>query len=191
MPGAPDALEEGCDRARRPELADEVDLADVDAELERSGRHQRLELAVLEPLLGIEALLFGEAAVVRGHLIGADALGQLARHPLGESAGVDEEQRGAVRRNQLGQALIHLLPDLGRHHGLERRVREFEGEVAGTAVAGRPTRSSRSPQSAASRSSESARWVPRLFAASAWISSTITVRVVASIARPDSEPSRM
>ena len=30
----------------------------------------------------------------------------------------------------------------------------------------------------ASRSSDSARWLPRLFAASAWISSTITVRVV-------------
>src|SRR5262249_5763940 len=170
-----------------------------------------------------EALLFGEAAVVRGHLIGADALGQLARHPLGQSAGVDEDQRGAVRRDQLGQALIDLLPDLGRHHGLERRVRKFEGEIAGTAAAGvgecatggrgrwrarapprtrgaaligfwvaeRPTRSSRSPQSAASRSSESDKWVPRLLAASAWISSTITVRAVASIERPDSEPSRM
>jgi len=136
MAGPPDALEEGRDRARRAELADEVDLADVDAQLERSRRHQRLELAVLEPLLGVEALLFGEAAMVRGHLIGTDALGQLARHPLGQSAGVDEDQRGAVRRDQLGQALIHLLPDLGRHHRLERRVRKFEGEVAGTAVAG-------------------------------------------------------
>src|SRR5262249_51097754 len=163
---------------------------------------------------------FGEAAVVRGHLVGADALGQLARHPLGQSAGVDEDQRGAVRRDQLGQALIDLLPDLGRHHGLERRGRKFEGEIAGTAeaavagwakggggvsrrveagagawvgpaptrkratasigfwVAERPTRSSRSPQSAASRSSESDKWVPRLLAASAWISSTITVRAV-------------
>src|SRR5256885_9089121 len=136
MPGPSDALEEGCDRARRPELADEVNLADVDAELERSGGHQRLEFAVLEPLLGIEALLFGEAAVVRGHVIGADALGQLARHPLRQPAGVDEDKRGAMRLDQLGQALVDLLPDLGRHYGLERRLRKFEGEIAPTAVAG-------------------------------------------------------
>ena len=39
------------------------------------------------------------------------------------------------------------------------------------------------------RSSESIRWLPRLFGTSAWISSTITVRTLASIARPDAEPS--
>ena len=61
----------------------------------------------------------------------------------------------------------------------------------GFCVAESPMRSSGSPQSAASRSSESARWLPRLFGAIAWISSTITVRVVASMSRPDSEPSRM
>ncbi len=43
--------------------------------------------------------------------------------------------------------------------------------------------------SAARRSSDSARWLPRLLPASAWISSTMTVRVVDSILRPDSEPS--
>ncbi|HEX3407427.1 MAG TPA: hypothetical protein VHS81_09335, partial [Caulobacteraceae bacterium] len=41
-----------------------------------------------------------------------------------------------MRLDQLGQALVDLLPDLGRHHGLERRLRKFEGEVAPTAVAG-------------------------------------------------------
>ena len=47
----------------------------------------------------------------------------------------------------------------------------------GFCVAERPIRSSRSPHSAASRSSDSARCAPRLFGATAWISSTITVRV--------------
>ena len=69
MPRAPDPLQEARDRARRAELADQVDLADVDAELERGGRHQRLQRAALEPLLGVEPLLLGEAAVVRGHLV--------------------------------------------------------------------------------------------------------------------------
>ena len=58
-------------------------------------------------------------------------------------------------------------------------------------VADRPTRVSRRPASASSRSSVSARCTPRLLPAMAWISSTITVRVVASICRPDSEPMRM
>jgi hypothetical protein len=52
-------------------------------------------------------------------------------------------------------------------------------------------RSRRSPQSAFNLSSDKARWLPRLLGATAWISSTITVRVVASILRPDSDPRRM
>ena len=40
--GAADALEQLRDRPRRAEVADEVDVADVDAELERRGRdHHR------------------------------------------------------------------------------------------------------------------------------------------------------
>ena len=39
------------------------------------------------------------------------------------------------------------------------------------------------------RSSDSIRWLPRLFGTSAWISSTITVRTPASIARPEADPS--
>ena len=66
MARAADALQEAGDRARRAELADEVDVADVDAELERCRGHQRLQLAVLQPLLGVEPLLLGEAAVMRG-----------------------------------------------------------------------------------------------------------------------------
>src|SRR5438045_8087660 len=56
-------------------------------------------------------------------------------------------------------------------------------------VADKPMRTSGRPARLSSRASESARWLPRLFDASAWISSTMTVRVVASIVRPDSEPS--
>ena len=59
----------------------------------------------------------------------------------------------------------------------------------GFCVADKPTRTGGVGVSAARRSSDSARWLPRLFGASAWISSTITVRVVDSILRPDSEPS--
>ena len=64
--GAADALQEGGDRARRAELADEVDVADVDAELERSRGHQRLQLAGLSRCSASSRCSLREAAVVRG-----------------------------------------------------------------------------------------------------------------------------
>ena len=84
--------------------------------------------------------------------------------------------------------IVH--PALGAPSG-PAPTRKRAASSIGFWVADRPIRSRPSPHSAARRSSDSARWVPRLFGASAWISSTITVRVVASIPRPDSEPSRM
>ena len=96
MPRAPDALQEAGDRARRAELAHQIDIADVDAELERSGRDQRFQRSGFQPLLGVEALLFGEAAMMRGHPLGAEPFGELARYPLGETAGIDEDQGRAM-----------------------------------------------------------------------------------------------
>ena len=43
--GSADPLQKGGDRARRAELAHQLDLADVDAELERRGRDQRAQRA--------------------------------------------------------------------------------------------------------------------------------------------------
>ena len=57
----------------------------------------------------------------------------------------------------------------------------------GFCVADRPTRCRRRPASASRRSSDSARWLPRLSRATAWISSTITVRTLRSISRARSE----
>ena len=75
------------DRARRAELADEVDIADVDAELERGGRDQRLQRAGFEPLLGVEAQFLGETAVMRGDMIGAETLGQDGASPARRAGG--------------------------------------------------------------------------------------------------------
>jgi hypothetical protein len=60
----------------------------------------------------------------------------------------------------------------------------------GFCVADRPMRTIGRSTIDCSRSSDSARWLPRLLAATAWISSTITVRTFASIVRPETEPSR-
>ena len=61
----------------------------------------------------------------------------------------------------------------------------------GFCVADRPTRVNCPPVRCCNRSRESARCAPRLFGAMAWISSTMTVRVLASILRPDTLVSRM
>jgi hypothetical protein len=64
VPGAADALEERRDAVRRPDLADQIDVADVDAELERRGRDERLQLAALQRSSASRRVL-RQAAVVR------------------------------------------------------------------------------------------------------------------------------
>src|SRR5206468_9538937 len=91
--GAADTLQEGVDRARRAKLAHQVDVADVDAEFEGTGGHQRFEFALLEPLLRVQAMLARETAMVRGDVLLAEPLGEVARNPFRNAALVDENQR--------------------------------------------------------------------------------------------------
>ena len=135
VPGAPDALQEGGDAARRADLADEIDRADVDTQFERGRRHQRAQLAVLEPLLQPQPPLLGEAAVVAGDVLLADALRELVRDALREPPRVHEDERRAVLRDQLGDALVDLAPLLGRGDRLEVSRRQLDGEVEVALVA--------------------------------------------------------
>ena len=224
MARAPRALQERRDGARRAQLADELDIADVDAKLKRRGRDQHLELAILEALLGFMTQLLRHAAVMRHHVLDADELGQVARGALGHAAGVDEDERGTVLVARARQAARRPAPTpraTSRLRAVRRALRapgrapehdpSRRSRIAGSSSPGllcaacRPGSArfrrsvSGSPKArcaavrvrsrAASRSSDSARWLPRLLPARAWISSTITVRVVASILRPDSDPS--
>ncbi len=88
------------------DLADQLDVADIDAQLQRGGGHQHLQFAALEALLGVEAQLLGQAAVVRGHRLLAEPVGEMARDPLGHAPRVDEHQGGAVRAGQFGEAVV-------------------------------------------------------------------------------------
>src|SRR5262245_46397869 len=67
VPRTSDALEQRGNAVRRPDLADQVNVPDVDPELQRRRGHERLESAGLEAVLGIETPLLRQAAVVRGH----------------------------------------------------------------------------------------------------------------------------
>ena len=60
MTRATDALQESGDRPRRTQLADEIDVTNVDAEFERRGCDQAFELAGLEALLRIQPVLLRE-----------------------------------------------------------------------------------------------------------------------------------
>ena len=179
---------------------------------------------LLRALLGVQARLLGHAAVVRGDVLLADALGQVPRQALGLAARVDEHQRRAVLAHELRQAVVDLRPHLARHHRLQRRGRDLQLQVARAhvtdihdgavrrAIGAQVARADEEarhivdgflgggqPDAAQAAAGEglqalervSARCAPRLLPATAWISSTITVRVVASICRPDCEPMRM
>ena len=97
------ALQERGDAARRTDLAHEIHVADIDAQLQRRGRHQHLQLAGLELLLGIQPQLLGQRAVVRGDVFLAQQLAEVARGALGHAPGVDEHQRGRVLVDELGE----------------------------------------------------------------------------------------
>ena len=96
---------------RGAELHDQVDRTDVDPELERSGRDDGAQLAVLELVLGIEPQLFGQAAVMRHHDAFAQPLLQREGDALAHPARADEHERRPMCADQLGQPVV----DLARH----------------------------------------------------------------------------
>ncbi len=106
MIGAAGALQEGGDGARRAELAHQLDIADVDAELQRRGCHQRTQSSALQSLLGIQTLLLGQTAVVRCNVLLADSLAQMACDTLDHAARVGEDECRAVLVDQLRQLIV-------------------------------------------------------------------------------------
>ena len=114
-----DPLQERGNAPRRAELSDEINVANVDTQLQRCGRDQGLELPGLEPLFGAEAGLLGEATVMGGDRLLAQALRQVSGNALRKTARVHEYERGLVRLDQLGEPIIDLAPHLARHDGLE------------------------------------------------------------------------
>ena len=109
--GAADALQAAGDRRRRLDLDDEIDRAHVDAELERRGGDERRQTAGLEQILDLDALRPGDRAVMRTDQRFAGELVQRAGQPFGETPAVDEDERRAVRANQLEEARVDRRPD--------------------------------------------------------------------------------
>ncbi|CAB5018790.1 unannotated protein [freshwater metagenome] len=119
--GASDALQTTRDRTRRFDLDDEIDQAHVDAELERTGGHDRLDLTRLELVLDDQATFARQRAVVRLDDLrqrpGFDTrplgreLVELRREPFGQAARVDEHDGGAVRLDEIEHHRVDRRPD--------------------------------------------------------------------------------
>lgn len=140
------ALQRARDRARAADLHDQVHLAHVDPQLHGGGRAQQAQLPLAQLLLGLQALLPGDAAVVRarkarpGELVYAvgQALGLLAAlykgqhraRALAELVGAPAEVRPnrALHKAQVRQGRgdqdVRLLAQGGRDDGARRGVRQ-------------------------------------------------------------------
>ncbi len=112
--GAADALQAARDRLRRLDLDHEIDGAHVDAELERRRRDEARDPARLEVFLDHRPLLARERAVVRARDLFLRGFVQAQREPLGEAAVVDEDDRRAVRLDELDERRVHRRPDRAR-----------------------------------------------------------------------------
>ncbi len=66
---------------------------------------------------------------MRGHRLTAETVAEMTRDPLGHPPRVDKNQRRPVRADERGQTIVVFLPDLVRHHCLERRSRHLYREV--------------------------------------------------------------
>src|ERR1700722_12229771 len=135
MAGAADALHGYGYGAGCADLADEVDVADVDAEFERCGGDEDFDFAVFEALLGVEAQDAGERAVVGGYVLGADAAGEFEGDLFDEAAGVDEDESGAVILCVGGEFVEDFVPYTGVGHGVEFVAGDFDGDVELAALA--------------------------------------------------------
>ena len=107
----------------------QVDAADVDAEFERGGGDEGLELTVFELLFHVQATFAREAAVVAGDAFLAEAVAQVVGDALGEGAGVDEDEGGVVLDDQVGESVVDVVPLLAGGDGFEVGGGRLDAEV--------------------------------------------------------------
>ena len=99
--GAADALQKPRSALRRADIDHEIDVAPVDAEIERGGGDHRAQPADRHRGLDLAALRDIERAVMQrdGEAVVVDAP-QLLEDAFGLAAGVDEDERGLVALDQ-------------------------------------------------------------------------------------------
>jgi hypothetical protein len=91
--------------------------------------------AVAEARFGVEAKDAREGAVVRGDVFRADAGGQFEGDLFDETAGVDEDEGGAVVLGVGGELVEDLFPHAGVGDGAEFVAGDLDGNVEFAALA--------------------------------------------------------
>src|SRR4029077_2705669 len=86
-------------------------------------------------VLGREAKLAREAAVMRGDGVFAKTLFEMVRDAFGKAARIDEHERRAVLANELGDAIVDFVPHFMRGDRTEFAGGNFNREVEDALVA--------------------------------------------------------
>ena len=127
VPGAADSLQQAGNGAGSSDMADEVDVADVDAQFQRGRGHNHRDGAGLQLPFRRQAALLGQTAVVGGDLIFPQALTQLVRDSFRQAAGVDKDQGRPMSSSFGGNTLIDGFPKLQSRNGTKLQVGNGNG----------------------------------------------------------------
>ena len=120
--GAADALEQARGALRRAHIDDEIDVAPVDAEIERGGRDHRTQPARRHRVLDLAALAHVERAVMqRDREVIVVHSPKLLEDQLGLAARVDEDQRHLVALDQIVDLAERVARACGRPTAAARR----------------------------------------------------------------------
>ena len=129
MTRAPNALQCHRNCPWRIDLADQIDIADVDTKFQRRGCDQHANLAVLQFAFRGQTHLAGQATVVGSDQLFADALAQSQGNAFRQPPRVDEHQRRAMLQCQRCNAVINLTPHLVAGDGTQFRRRHLNRQV--------------------------------------------------------------
>src|SRR5262245_25964754 len=129
MAGAPHPLQQNGQTSRRADMTDNVDMADIDAQLEGSRGDNYGEITRFKLLFDLEPRLARQAAVMSAHLACAQPFRQLVCHPLDEPARVDENQSGSMRLDLVDQLVVNRFPNVLANDGSQLFIRNFDAEL--------------------------------------------------------------
>src|SRR5262249_45336107 len=94
VPRAANALQSAGNGARRANLANQVDAADINSQFERSSCDERTDFSRLQFFFGSEAQLARQAAVMGSNSIFPQPFAEVMRHALRQASRVDKNKCG-------------------------------------------------------------------------------------------------
>ena len=101
---------------------------------QRSGRHHRPQLAVLQPLFRFQPQRARQAAMMRQNRIGAQPFAQMMRDPLGQPSRIHEHQVVRFSRISSASAVVDLAPHFVAGHRAQFVARNLHRQIHGAPV---------------------------------------------------------